>query len=197
MVRFGVTGKSPLVAQERLIRPTDFRPVVRPSADGREVVEMRWGLIPRWAKEAPKGINTFNARAEGLAEGRPMFDEAFRIRRCLLIGTSYIEYKTENGRKTPFEFSVDGSQPYAYAGLWEMWGQTLTCAMITTVPNEFTGQFHDRMPAILLPESYAEWLDPTIPARDLLHLLQPIDSDHMEAKPAVLPSRKSEQPSLF
>ena len=57
----------------------------------------------------------------------------------------------------------DGS-PFGLAGLWENWRDPntgeweRTFAVITVPSNELVGQIHNRMPAILKPESYERWL---------------------------------------
>jgi len=51
------------------IAPTTIQPVVRLSRDTheRELVPMRWGLVPYWAKDMKSlGLSTLNAQAETL-----------------------------------------------------------------------------------------------------------------------------------
>lgn len=177
--------------------PMRPRPVVGLRRDGsRGLTDMNWGLVPAWAQSTTFGRNTFNCRIESLVERKPSFEAAFEARRCLLIGTSYIEHRTEEGRKVPYEFLVDGGRPYAYAGLWERWGSDfLSCTMITTPPNEFAVDYHDRMPAILRPEDYETWLDPSSSREDLLSLLGTLEDFRMTAQRIEL--RPQMQGSLF
>lgn len=158
------------------------------AATGRYLSEANWGLVPFWAKEIKIGRNAFNARMESLIEGKPMFKAAFKYRRCLLPATSYIEYRSEEGKKVPYEFFVDEGSPYAYAGLWESWdqgdGPFESCSMITTLPNHLAADFHTRMPAILLPGDYEAWLDPKSKPSELLSLINPFESERMEARRA-------------
>lgn len=170
MDEFGLEGPEvgPL---DEMHYPMRSRPVIRATGDRREWVVMNWGLIPAWARDEKVGRNAFNARIESLVEGKPMFREAFRKRRCLVPATSYFEYTTQDGRKVPYEFRVNGGAPYAYAGLWETRGELLTTTVVTTPPNAFVAQFHTRMPAILRPEDYDAWLDPRTPPAELLDLL--------------------------
>ena len=67
------------------IAPNDIQPVVRISRDSgeRELILMRWGLVPWWAKDAKIGFSTINAKAETLSTS-PAFREAFEKRRCLV-----------------------------------------------------------------------------------------------------------------
>jgi putative SOS response-associated peptidase YedK len=193
MEAFGLT-MPPIGPIQQTNYPMRNRPVVRLTDEGgRELVEMNWGLVPSWAKEKKVGRNTFNARMESLVEGKPMFRSAFKSRRCLLVGTSYIEYRDESGKKLPYEFLVDGGAPYAYAGLWEIWGPRedplLSCSMITTTPNDVAAAYHDRMPVILRPEDYEAWLDPKANTRELLPLLAPLEDGLLSVRPTVIERR--------
>ena len=49
------------------IAPTQMIPVVRDTGQGRELVLLKWGLIPSWAKDPTIGVKLINARAETLA----------------------------------------------------------------------------------------------------------------------------------
>jgi putative SOS response-associated peptidase YedK len=54
-------------------------------------------------------------------------------------------------------------RPFGFAGLWESWkhdGEVLeTCTILTTEPNELAREIHDRMPVIVPPAHYVDWLD--------------------------------------
>ena len=153
------------------IAPTQSAPVVRPAADGngRELVMLRWGLVPSWAKELSIGAKMINARAETVAE-KPAFRSAFRHRRCLVPADGFYEWRTEDGKKQPFRIGVKGGAPFAFAGLWESWtapkdagdlaGETIeTYTIITTTANEKLHPIHPRMPVILDEAAHETWLD--------------------------------------
>ena len=65
------------------IAPTQNVAVVRLGTAGRELLPMRWGLVPAWAKDVRMGVRLINARAETAAE-KPAFRAAMRARRCLI-----------------------------------------------------------------------------------------------------------------
>lgn len=149
--------------------------------------QLRWGLIPFWAKEASIGNRLINARAETLAV-KPSFKYAFRKRRCLILADSFYEWKqTPSGRKKPMRIRLTTEEPFAFAGLWERWKapdgeEVTTCTIVTTEANAFLKPIHHRMPVILHKEEERTWLDRTIEDRRLLEpLFTPYPADALEA----------------
>ena len=139
---------------------------------GRRASQMRWGLIPSWAKDASGASRMINARAETLAE-RPAFRAAFSRRRCLVIADGYYEWRRSGKSRTPFRITVSSEDPFAFAGLWEIWrdpaGELIkSCAIITTAANDLLRPIHDRMPVILPREREALWLDHDVQDPQLL-----------------------------
>jgi len=123
--------------------------------DGAAMV--RWGFVPRWAKDPSIGAKMNNARAETVAE-KPSFREAYRKRRCLIPASGYYEWKLENGLKQPYYIYPSGGALFAFAGLWDQWQDLQTCAVITTEANEKMAAVHERMPVIVSPAEYSAWL---------------------------------------
>ena len=73
------------------ICPTDTIDTVVEEDGKRDLVPMRWGLVPWWWKKRAKDVPaTFNARAETVSE-KPMFRDAFKRRRCLIPASGYYE----------------------------------------------------------------------------------------------------------
>jgi putative SOS response-associated peptidase YedK len=172
------------------IAPTQPVAAVRSVRDGRarEMVFLRWGLIPFWATDPEIGARLINARAETAPE-KPAFRAAYRRRRCLVVADGFYEWHKANGGKQPYFIRMRDAQPFAFAGLWEFWkgaeGEAIeSCTLLTTQPNDLVRSLHNRMPVILPPESYDLWLDPQIEDRQSLDpLLQPFPSLRMEAYP--------------
>jgi len=170
------------------VAPQTFQPVIRLNRDTgeREVVMMRWGLIPYWAKEPSIGLRTINAKAETISTA-PAFREAFKYRRCLVPADAFYEWqKLDAKNKQPYAIALKDGEPFALAGLWERWKDTkagtelLTFTIITTDPNEVVQPLHDRMPVIIPEKDYSRWLsDP--PDRPPFDLLRPFDADRMTA----------------
>jgi putative SOS response-associated peptidase YedK len=146
-----------------------------------------WGLIPSWAKDPSIGNRLINARGETLAE-KPSFRGGFKYKRCLILADGFYEWK-QSETKIPHFIFLKSRQPFAFAGLWDEWhapnGGTLRSAtIITTEPNELMATIHNRMPVILHPSAYAQWLDPAPRAPEsLLPLIKPFPADEMTAYP--------------
>lgn len=169
---FKFAGPLPNLAPHYNVAPTQFVPIVRPAAKGRsaasaaerELVRVRWGLIPSWAKD----VSTIyiNARAEGIAE-KPAFRAALRARRCLVPADGFYEWQRVGGGEVPWRITLADGGPFAFAGLWEQWDRPAngapveSCTIITTQANEFVGPIYSRMPVILPPHSYDAWLQET------------------------------------
>lgn len=65
------------------IAPSQQVLAVREQTKGdRELIKLRWGLIPFWAKDSKIGYRMINARAETVAE-KPAFRHAFKKQRCI------------------------------------------------------------------------------------------------------------------
>lgn len=149
---------------------------------------LRWGLIPAWAKDESIGSRMINARAETLAE-KPSFKSLLRGKRCMIVADGFYEWKAEGKSKVPMYISLQDNQPFAFAGLWDLWKapdgrQIQSCTIITTEPNELMASIHNRMPAILRPGAYEDWLNPQLRDEHVLtHWLQPYPADLMKARP--------------
>jgi putative SOS response-associated peptidase YedK len=156
---------------------------------GRELVRLRWGLVPPWSADPGAGPLLINARAETAAD-KPAFRAALRARRCLLPASGFYEWvRGKAGKKQPIHFRLRDGRPFAFAALWERWqapgGPAVeSCAILTTVANELVRPVHDRMPVILDPAGYCPWLDPAVrdPAA-LAAWLRPFPAEAMTASP--------------
>lgn len=162
---FGATGSLDLGARYN-IAPTQDIAAVRNREDGadvRELVALRWGLVPFWAKDPAIGNRMINARAETVAE-KPAFRAAYRRRRCLVLADGFYEWHREGSVKIPWYISTASEEPFAFAGLWEHWrgkesDESLeTATLITTQANDFLAPLHHRMPVILDVDRAERWL---------------------------------------
>ena len=152
----------------------------------RRATFMRWGLIPRWAKDASTGRPLINARAETVAE-KPSFRDSLKNRRCLVLADGFYEWQKVGETKRPMRVVMRSGEPFAFAGLWSEWkdpaGNPIeSCAIITTTPNEVLRSIHHRMPAILPEELEGPWLDDAYDNDfPLTEFLAPHPADAMKA----------------
>lgn len=172
------------------VAPTTFQPVIRESRESREreLVLMRWGLVPFFSKSLAecKGMSTINARAESITTSRT-WRVPFQRRRCLVPADGFYEWKRLDPKtKVPYSFMLRDEEPFAFAGLWDAWkepegGWLQTFSIVTTEANELMSKVHTRMPVILHPRDYGRWLDREETERPPVDLLRPFDSEEMKA----------------
>src|SRR5437867_2798460 len=124
---FGLAHSPDDVRPRYNIAPMTDVPVVRVNAAGRrELVRMRWGFVPRWAKEPSIGAKMINARGETIAE-RPSFQMAYRRHRCLLPSDGFYEWmpvrgaRGEHAPKEPVHVGLKDGALFGMAGLFERW----------------------------------------------------------------------------
>lgn len=190
------------------VAPTQEILVVRASPDPeqaeageREARLMRWGLVPRWAKDLKVGYKMINAKAENLTSSRAYGPLVGKYRhRCLIVADGFYEWMRAEDPKQPrqpWRFTVDGGEPFAFAGIctrkeWEDPedrgfddGFLYSATIVTTTPNEVVAPVHNRMPAIL-PSAEAEvaWLRPDLSAEDAVAMCGPLDARRMSSAPA-------------
>lgn len=162
----------------------------------RQLRRVRWGLVPSWAKDPSAGSRMINARAETVA-AKPSFRAAFARRRCLIPADGYYEWRALGGGsrppKQPYYIHRADGRGMAFAGLYELWrdralpedhpGSWLwTAVIITTRATDDLGHIHDRMPMVVSPDRWAEWLDPAV-ARVPLEAMVPASSSGLETRP--------------
>jgi putative SOS response-associated peptidase YedK len=192
--KLGVLPESFVPPPNYNVAPATFQPVIRLHRDTgeREIVLIRWGLIPFFAKSAAdfKGFSTINAKAETV-QAKAMWRGPFQKRRCLIPADGFYEWlKIDPKTKQPFLYALRNGEPFAFAGIWDSWkdpatGEHLeTFSIITTTPNELTGKVHDRMPVILRPGDYDRWLERGIPEQPPIDFLRPYEAEEMTATKA-------------
>ncbi len=181
------SGVLDLIKPRYNIAPSQNSPTLMVKEDRRVLIMMRWGLVPFWAKEASIGYKMINAKSETLTE-KPSFRKPFKEKRCLVLADGFYEWgKTDKKNKVPYRLVLKNRQPFAFAGLWDIWktpegDKLLSFTIITTSANELMESIHDRMPVILHEKDEAKWLDPEFKDTEKLSsLLQPYPSELMEA----------------
>lgn len=164
--------------------PSEMLPIARLVAGQVELTAAKWGLVPHWASDEKTGFKAINARGETCATS-PLYRGAYRDkRRCLVPANGFYEWKKHPAGKQPYFITSGDGALLAFAGLWESWrrpnGDTLVSyAVITGEPNEVVKPLHNRMPVILPPEAYAQWLTDADPRA----LLRPCAPEMLIAYP--------------
>ncbi|MCU1496893.1 MAG: hypothetical protein JWM47_846 [Acidimicrobiales bacterium] len=179
------------------VAPTEDVFVVLVDGGVRRLAPHHWGLVPVWATSPAAGARMINARAEGLGE-KAAFKRSYARRRCLVPADGFYEWQKVPGQKTkqPYFIHREDHEPLAFAGLWEEWrgpdragSQRLrSTTIVTTTANEVMAPIHDRMPVILPPSAWDEWLDPDnadldalgrllVPAPPQILTLHPVATD--------------------
>lgn len=190
------------------VAPTQEILVVRASPEEEEAARgerearlMRWGLVPRWAKDLKVGYRMINAKAENLTSSRAYGPLVGKFRhRCLVVADGFYEWMRAEDPKQPrqpWRFTVDGGEPFAFAGICtrKEWddpsdrgfddGWLYSATIVTTAANELVRRVHDRMPAILPgPEAEAAWLNPELSTEDAVEMCGPLDASRMQSAPA-------------
>lgn len=179
-LQFGLEESPEFEASYNVCPGTDIT-VVRLDREKKRVARQhRWGLIPHWAKDPSIGNRLANARGESLSE-RPAFRDAFRRARCLVPVSGFYEWQTVAGRKHPWYFVPTDAQLFALAGITSVWNGMRSVSLITTAPNALMEPIHDRMPVIISPTDYANWLDRA--NENPIDLVRPYPASHMNAHP--------------
>jgi len=176
------------------IAPMQQSPIVAVMGAKETLSFMRWGLVPSWAKDEKMAARMINARSETVAE-KPSFRKPFKTQRCLVPATGYYEWKElPESRpmkkvKVPMYFTINDSEPFSFAGLWDRWKrfdgkEVISFTIITTEPNELSAPIHNRMPVILKPEDEDSWLDPANQENEkLVSMLRPYEGDDLNVFP--------------
>ncbi len=135
-----------------------------------QLVEFRWGFIPHWAKDMSIGNRLINARSE-TAGSKPAFRSAYKFRRCLIAADGWYEWKRINGRKQPYNIRRADRAPFYFAGLWASWEgvesrdkviHVESCTILTADACDSLNIIHPRMPVVLAPGLYEQWIDSSI-----------------------------------
>jgi len=144
-----------------------------------------FGIIPSWSKDGKTNPNWANSRTDNVVDSR-LYSSLLKKKRCLIPVTGHYEFKKdERGKSQAYLVTILDQAYYALAGIWSTWkspdGSYInTFAIMTSEPNEFLAQVHDRMPVILPREHWDLWLeqgeeDPNA----LVEVLKPYPPDNM------------------
>jgi putative SOS response-associated peptidase YedK len=155
---------APNLAPLDSIRITDPTAIIRASASEPGAAEL---LQRRWSWPGPQGKPVFNFRSEG---------REFNSGRCLIVADGFYEYTApkdappgKKARKDRWLFTKRDEDWFCIAGIWRNSPEVgEACTMLTVEPGPDVAPYHNRQIVVLDRANWAAWLDPAIPARELL-----------------------------
>ena len=129
----------------------------------RRLGALRWGLVPPWASGPGDGPTPINARLETIMERR-LFAPAFAGQRCLIPADGFYEWQVSPSGRRPYYVHDPDRRPLAFAGIWHRWRSPdadtslSSCAIVTTAAAGRMADLHERMPVVLPPALWDDWL---------------------------------------
>jgi len=159
------------------IAPTQRIAAIVQEGDENVLKSFQWGLVPLWAKDPAIGVRMINARAETV-DSKPSFRNAFKKRRCIIPADGFYEWTGPKGNKQPVFITLPNGEPFGFAGLWEVWDNKgmadqplYTVTIITTEASQAIKDIHHRMPVILKPEAFHDWMNTGTPIGPLKEII--------------------------
>jgi putative SOS response-associated peptidase YedK len=195
--RFRIVNRLNGLVPRYNIAPGQMVPVII-SQSPNHVRLMRWGLVPRWAKDEKIAYKMINARVETLSQ-KPAFRSLLTANRCLVPAGGFYEWRQEDKEKTLYYIHPKSHPFFAFAGLYDVWttpngGELSTFTIMTKNADEFMAHLHHRMPVILERELEDAWLDTEITnTREVLDILERSAGVTLDAYPV---SRMVNKPSV-
>ncbi len=125
--------------------------------------QLRWGLIPGWARDTKSSYATFNARIETIAD-KPTFKAAWHKRRCLIPSSGYFEWMKSGNSKQPYYIKPANASILMFAGIWEC-NAALgidSYSIVTRPALDAIAHLHDRSPVMLPASLMRDWVDGTV-----------------------------------
>lgn len=153
---------TPNVAAREDIKITDMAPIVRSAAagGGGELVNRRWS----WPGQHGKPV--YNFRADG---------REFTSKRCLILADGFYEFTKPADPKQKLKdkwlFTMAGHPWFCIAGIWRESPVGEAFTMLTLDPGEDVAPYHDRQIVPLPRDRWAAWLDPSVPAHEVLGVM--------------------------
>lgn len=184
--RFDLGSRAGQVHANYNVAPGQLMPVIVDDNGKNQILIMKWGLVPVWAKDMNIGYKLINARAESVFD-KPMWKGSVMHKRCLVPSSGFYEWKVVDEKtKQPYFIQPKDGGMFSFAGVFSSWKDTegkelLTFSIITTEPNKEMAKIHNRMPVILHPEDEDKWLRPSSETRsDIEPLLRPLEDGSLK-----------------
>ncbi len=117
-----------------------------------------------------------NARLETAAE-KPLFMDAWKLRRCVVPASYYYEWAHPSGQKAiRYALQPSASDGVSLCGLYRLNGGVPEFVILTRDAEESIAFIHDRMPVMIPKTRIDDWINSDIPAEEVLEdLLTAVD----------------------
>jgi putative SOS response-associated peptidase YedK len=123
--------------------PYQKLPVIKKYKNGNTLENLKWGLIPSWAKNKDfKAL--INARLETIDE-KISFKKLIKLKRCVAVADGFYEWKRNNKEKIPHYFLRKDKKTIFFAGIYE----NDEFCLITEEAKENIKEIHHRQPVII------------------------------------------------
>ena len=123
--------------------PYQKLPVIKKYKNGNTLENLKWGLIPSWAKNKDfKAL--INARLETIDE-KISFKRLIKLKRCVAVADGFYEWKRNDKEKIPHYFLRKDKKTIFFAGIYE----NDEFCLITEEAKENIKEIHHRQPVII------------------------------------------------
>lgn len=168
------------------ICPVQDVPVVIVKDNERIMQRMKWGFIPKNAKDTNSVFRykTHHAQSEAVFN-RPTWQGAIRTHRCLIPASGFYEWRKAPEGKHAYYIRPTDQSLFAFAGIYGEWTDPEgtvhgMCAVITTASGSTSNQLPSRLPVILDPADEAAWLDPAVSDVSTLYkIMRPYEPEQL------------------
>lgn len=168
------------------VAPTHEMPVAFVDENGKRILEsMHWGFMGWKPKPGKKPFLPINTRDDSVVK-KPLWKKAFTSNRCIVPASGFYEWAGKKGNKTPHYIFPTKEKFMGFAGIFsdlapEDKTSNKSYSIITTKPNKVMEDIHDRMPVLLHPSEFDEWLNPDNSDPDYLtDFLRPYPDDAID-----------------
>lgn len=161
-IKIDMPEGAPNVPAREDIKITDMAPIVR-SSEGAALGEL---VNRRWSWPGPTGKPVYNYRSE---------KREFASQRCLILCDGFYEFTDPTDkmqkRLDKWLFTLKDYRWFCMAGIWREYEDGEAFTLLTMDAGPDVAPYHHRQIIPLARDQWAAWLDPRIPAGDVLQWL--------------------------
>ena len=141
--------------KKEIFAPTNLVYSLIKSENNFKLKNFFWGIQFDKEKKSPL---IFNSRIETIKE-KSYWTKLFYKNRCLLPATAFFEWKEIERKKIPHRISLPGEDFFFIPSIFIKLEDFYYASMITTQPNSFMKNIHNRMPVILNKKDGIDFLN--------------------------------------